>query len=525
VIQSNHPRRPPFNASSKVISFGDAPAVMDGLRGRGLRIVQCHGTFDLVHPGHIVHFEEAHELGDVLVVTVTAAKFVNKGPGRPYFDDEMRVKALAALAMVNYVVLVPFPAAVEAIESIRPDCYCKGREYEDPGNDVTGNISADVATVSRVGGTVHYVGSVVFSSTRLINHALEAVPKAANDRCRELARAFTPERFRNTIDGFARLRVLAIGDIIFDRYTYVHVLGLTSKNRTLSARRLDEETHAGGILAVAHHLSQFTKTVDVLSIAGTEPWVDGMLDEHLGDRNRHVVRHPDFTTVVKQRFIEHAKRSSEISKLFAVNFIDNEPPHDGVEDEICRMVNRVIGDYDLVLVADFGHGLLLPRVRELVQERAAVMALNCQTNSFNHGFNIINRQYRRADFLSLDEQELMLACGHRHPDYPAELGALARSFGCRAAWLTRGAEEALGFDGATGAIAHMPRLEGQIVDTVGAGDAFFIGVALAGAAGLPIDLATFVGQLAGAQAVRIPGNREPIRKDVLVRGGMNLLNQ
>jgi cytidyltransferase-like protein len=517
--------RPIQDVSAKVLDFADAPAAMAALRRQGLRIVQCHGTFDLVHPGHLVHFDEARALGDVLVVTITAARFVNKGPGRPYFNDQLRLKALASLAIVDYVVLVPFPAAVEAIECIRPDAYCKGREYEHPDNDVTGRIMDDVAAVARVGGTTHYVGAAVFSSSNLINQALGAVTKSANDCCRELGRRWTPGQFRTVIDGFARLRILLIGDIIFDRYTYVHVQGLTSKNRTLSVRRLDEETHSGGVLALARHMAAFTAQVDIVSLAGTEPWVDTLLEQHLPARAHHILRQPGFTTVVKQRFIEESKRSLEISKLFSLNIIDGEQPGPPIEEEICRVLRSVIREYDLVVVADFGHGVMLPRVRELVQNEAPQMGLNCQTNSYNHGFNVINRQYRRADFLSLDEQELMLATGQRDPDCAAELASLARSFGCRAAWLTRGAEESIGVDTATGVLARMPPLETRVVDTVGAGDAFFAGVILAGASGVPTDLATFIGQLAGSQAVRIPGNREAIRKDVLVRSGMTLLNQ
>ena len=154
---------PVVPAAAKEIPYADAPAFFESLRAKGVRIVQCHGTFDLVHPGHIIHFEEARALGDVLVVTLTGSRHVNKGPGRPYFDDRMRVKALATLSIVDYVVVVPFAAAVEAIECVKPDVYCKGKEYEDQSNDVTGNIRDDVDTVARIGGEVRYVGSVVFS--------------------------------------------------------------------------------------------------------------------------------------------------------------------------------------------------------------------------------------------------------------------------------------------------------------------------------------------------------------------------
>ena len=83
----------------------------------GNKIVQCHGTFDLIHPGHVIHFEESKGMGDVLIVTVTGEKFVNKGPRRPYFNDELRLRSLTALESVDYVAIIPYPAAVEAIEA------------------------------------------------------------------------------------------------------------------------------------------------------------------------------------------------------------------------------------------------------------------------------------------------------------------------------------------------------------------------------------------------------------------------
>ncbi|NBQ56635.1 MAG: cytidyltransferase, partial [Verrucomicrobia bacterium] len=104
--------------SHKIISYQEARAVFADLRKKRKTIVQCHGTFDLVHPGHVIHFEEAKKLGDRLVVTMTAAAHVNKGPGRPFFNDALRAKSLAALESVDYVVVIPHPGAVEAIELV-----------------------------------------------------------------------------------------------------------------------------------------------------------------------------------------------------------------------------------------------------------------------------------------------------------------------------------------------------------------------------------------------------------------------
>jgi len=88
-------------ANEKIIPFAQAATLCADLRATGKTVVHCHGTFDMIHPGHIVHFEEARALGDVLVVTITGEEHVNKGPGRPYFNDQLRSRWIAALSPVD----------------------------------------------------------------------------------------------------------------------------------------------------------------------------------------------------------------------------------------------------------------------------------------------------------------------------------------------------------------------------------------------------------------------------------------
>lgn len=507
---------------SKIISFENAPATLRPLQELGKVIVQCHGTFDLLHPGHIIHFEEAKACGDLLVVTVTADAYVNKGPGRPYFNDELRLKSIAGLSCVDYVVSVPYPAAVEAIECVRPDIYCKGKEYSRPASDVTGNIIDDLATVEKVGGRVEYVGSVVFSSTKLLNTHFETYDPAVKAFCERLAEDYGADNFRDRVKTFQDLRVLIIGDIIVDRYTTVEVQGLTSKDRILSGRIDVDTTQAGGALAVYSHVKGFTSNVRLVSLVGTEDWVEPFLGKVLEPDHDLVLRDPGFTTVVKQRFVEPLKDDKELSKLFSVNYINAQHPPESLHRDICARLNDVISDYDVVMVMDFGHGLLGSPVRDLVQESANFLALNCQTNSNNHGYNIINRQYRRADSFSLDERELCLACSQREPDYAVELDRLRQELGARCAWLTRGGTETIGSEAGSDAIICRP-FESRIVDTVGAGDAFSAVVSLAAVTGTPLDLATFMGQVAGAQAVRFVGNEWSLSNSSFLRAGIAML--
>jgi bifunctional ADP-heptose synthase (sugar kinase/adenylyltransferase) len=322
---------------------------------------------------------------------------------------------------------------------------------------------------------------------------------------------------RELVDNFAGLNVLVVGDIIFDRYTTVTVQGLTSKDGILSGRVLGEETQAGGALVVCRHLLEFTPNVRLIGLTGGDAWSDDLIRDVIPETADEILRHSEFTTIVKQRFVEPPREGNQLSKLFAVNQINGNFPSEAVQREVADRVESLIASADLVMVMDFGHGVMGESIRRLVEEKAKFMALNCQTNSNNHGFNIINRQYRRCDSFSLDQAEIQLACGKRICEFGEELAKLKTDFSAKYAWLTRGGVETIGMrDGEANCV--LPPFEGRVVDTIGAGDAFTSVASLAAASGLPINICTFLGQLAGAQAVRVIGNSEPIRKHRLLKG-------
>ena len=324
----------------------------------GNKIVQCHGTFDLIHPGHVIHFEESKGMGDTLIVTVTGEKFVNKGPGRPYFNDELRLKSLAALESVDYVAIIPYPAAVEAIEAVRPDIYCKGKEYENAKDDVTGNMADDVKTVKATGGVIRYVGSVVFSSTKLLHGNFTTQTPEVKSFCQSISQTYEPDELRSMVDSFSDLKVLVIGDIIFDEYETVQVQGLTSKNRILSGRRLYGNQQAGGALAVYRHALEFTEDIKFLSVVGKEPWIENEIRKFVSEDNDKIVRCREFTSIRKLRFVEPYKDGVELNKLFSVNYINEAEISKSAEEKVLDSLASMIQGFDLVLVMDFGHGLM-----------------------------------------------------------------------------------------------------------------------------------------------------------------------
>jgi cytidyltransferase-like protein len=486
-------------------------------------VVHCHGTFDLVHPGHLVHFEEARALGDLLVVTLTAGNYVKKGPGRPFFEDRLRAKFLAGLSCVDLVSIVPFPAAKEAIDAVRPDIYCKGIEYKDKTGDVSGKLSEDIRSVRRCGGKVAYVGSVVFSSSKLLRDGLEARSKAVTRLCKGISKHTSVEKLRQVVEGFRDLKILVVGDIIFDRYSTVAVQGLTSKNRIISCRFLKEETQCGGALAVYRHLREFAPRTQLLGALGTESWVSQLMDRTVKNGGNLSVRDPNYVSIVKQRFVDPRMEGKELSKLFSVNYLREDGITPAMEKEALRRLRKVLPQTDVVLIMDFGHGLMTPSIRKYLQKEARMLVVNCQTNSNNFAFNLINRKYRRADAFALDSAEIHLAAGEKDIHFETELRVLAKTLGARAAWLTQGSVETVGWSPKEGFVWCEP-LAKTVVDTVGAGDAFISMATLAAAKRLPLDLATLLGQLAGAEAVGIVGNERPISKTSVLKGAMSLLS-
>jgi rfaE bifunctional protein nucleotidyltransferase chain/domain len=130
-------------------------------RREGAVVVMAHGTFDLLHVGHTSHLESAKRLGNVLIVTVTADAFVNKGQGRPRFHQQLRAKMIAALQCVDYVAINHTQTAAEAIGLLKPHIFVKGEEYR--------GIEAEKDALRQYGGEMEYVsGEVVFSSTELL---------------------------------------------------------------------------------------------------------------------------------------------------------------------------------------------------------------------------------------------------------------------------------------------------------------------------------------------------------------------
>lgn len=133
-------------------------------------IVFTNGVFDLPHPGHLRSLRAAKALGDILIVAINSDESVArlKGPTRPIIPANERSKILAAMDMVDYVVIFSEDTPLKTVEALQPDVIAKGAEYR--GREVVG---ADVV-IAR-GGKVEFLPMENgISSTEIIDRIRRA---------------------------------------------------------------------------------------------------------------------------------------------------------------------------------------------------------------------------------------------------------------------------------------------------------------------------------------------------------------
>jgi rfaE bifunctional protein nucleotidyltransferase chain/domain len=492
-------------SSAKIQPLAELEKTVARLRGEGKRVVMCHGTFDLMHTGHIRHLQRARREGDVLLVTVTGDAFVNKGPGRPVFSEELRAESLAALSCVDFVAINYDQAAMGAIERLRPTLYVKGGEYRAAADDVTGNIDRERRAVEAGGGEIFYTDEITFSSSTLLNEHFGVFSAETKAYLDDFKASYGPKDIIGLVKGLAGLKVLVVGDAIIDQYHYVKTLGQIGKGIALAVKYESEEQFAGGSIAVANHVAGFAEQVTLLTGLGAldtqEAFIRAKLLPNVTPEFAVI---DDAPTLTKRRFVD-----PDLTKLFEVYFGSEEPLRPAVEQQLCAWLDAHLASFDVVIVPDFGNGFISQQMVDVLCRKSRFIAVNTQINSGNRGHHVVGR-YPRADFISINEPELRLAAHNRHD--PIE--ALAETVGQRAdashIAITRGSRGVMFSDRRAGVVHRVPALSTKVLDRVGAGDAFLALAGVCVGGGVPSAVAAFVGSVAAALEVQIVGNRQSV---------------
>jgi len=317
------------------------------------------------------------------------------------------------------------------------------------------------------------------------------------------------EPILKTLKSLRNLKVLVIGETIIDEYIFCKAMGRPEKAATVSTKFLSKEQYVGGCLAVANHVSGFVKQVDVITVAGKNPewklFINSKINQNVKtlffDNNKS-------PTIIKTRFLEDWNKA----KLFEVSIIDDKPLPPEVEKTIVTFLQYELQDYDLVIITDFGHGLFTQNIRDTISKYAKYICVNAQTNSANHGFNLITK-YTGVQFISLDEQEIRLPYCSKYGDLLELIHTLSVDTTCNKINVTLGSNGIIYYQDKK--TYQVPVFNSKPVDTVGAGDAVLSISSLLAYKNTNPEIIPFVGNAVGYLATQYLGNKESINYKLL----------
>jgi rfaE bifunctional protein kinase chain/domain/rfaE bifunctional protein nucleotidyltransferase chain/domain len=497
--------------NKKIKKISELAAILNIVRP-GKKIVLCHGVFDLLHIGHIRYFEQAKKHGDILVITVTPDQYVNKGPERPAFPEDLRSEAIAALDIVDYVAINEWPTAVETIQILKPDIYAKGSEYKDAKKDITGKIIEEENAIKTIGGSIIFTDDIVFSSSRLINKNFSVFSEDTLEFLKLFSSRYSSEEVIQFLKNAEKLKILVIGETIIDEYNYCDPIGMTTKDPIIAVKYLLKEKFAGGILAAANHLANFSQSVDIITMLGEfetdEPFVRENLNPAITPLFFYKRNSP---TIVKRRFIDNYL-TQKLFELHEIN--DNE-----IDMEQETLLNDIflekIPNYDIVIVIDYGHGMLTKNLIQTICRNAKFLAVNTQSNAGNRGFNVISK-YSKADFISINQSELNLEERSRHCIIQDSIERVSKKISCPAILITLGKEGNIFFDSKEGFV-KTPAFATKIVDRMGAGDAVISLSTLCAFQKAPKEIVGFIANAVASQAVATVGHKKSIEPVTLYK--------
>ena len=498
--------------TGKIVSVVKLQKIL-GKRPRTKKIVMCHGTFDIVHPGHIRQLIYAKSKGDILVVSITVDKFVSKRPISPYIPQELRALNLAAFEIVDYVIIDKNPTPINNILKIQPDYFVKGFEYSQ--NGVHEKTKEEIKALKSFGGEIIFSpGDIVYSSSHLLS---TLKPNLSIEQLLTLMKAenITVDLLNKTITKFQGLKIHVVGDVIVDKVSMCTVLGPASGSIANSVKLDNTQLFIGGAGVVAKHLKNLGAKVLLTTVVGKDKegqYVIQDLKKFGVDLN--VIQDNTRPTTIKQRFL-----ANENQKLLQVDTVDNSTISNEILDGVCHSIKKYTAK--AVICCDFRHGIFnkdtISRIKNSIPTNVFKIADSQVSNRWG---NILD--FKGFDLITPNEREARFALGDQDTTLRPLAQKLYEQAKCKYIILKLGENGILVYRKKGDELRkyfYIDTFAKNVVDTVGAGDAFLATASLALIASGSIVQAAILGNLSAAFECSKLGNY-PVPKEELI----NMIN-
>jgi rfaE bifunctional protein nucleotidyltransferase chain/domain len=489
----------------KIISISEASILSKNLKANNIKIFLAHGVFDILHLGHIKHFEDIKkkDVTAKLFVTITGDDYVKRGPGRPYFKENQRAEMLSSISYVDYVVIIQEETAQTSINLIKPNIYFKGKDYLNL-KDLTGNLKKELNLVKKYKGGIVFTETKKFSSSNIINTQFDLLKEEAKIFLGNFSKKNNFDNINNILKKFKDLKVLVLGEGIIDEYIYTKPLNKTPKENLISYLKNEKSTFLGGVFAVFNSISSFCNNVTLLTLSDKNSKETLLIKNNLKKKNTHLIYSNQFKNIKKIRFIENSYFPKKIFELYEMKE-DYACKTD--EKKILSYLNKNLRKYDIVVLNDFGHGFFTKKIINVLVKKSKYLAINVQTNSGNLPFNLVTK-YNKADYVCIDKPEVMLAVGKKNISIEEIRNDLLKKIKFKNICITDGRNGAWYFKNKF--FKNVPVFNYNVVDTMGSGDAFFAISSLASKLSDDEELIAFLGNVAGSMKVSIIGHSKNI---------------
>jgi rfaE bifunctional protein kinase chain/domain len=496
--------------SHKIKSIDEVREVV-GAFPRKKSVVMCHGTFDVVHPGHLRHLLYAKSKADVLVVSVTADIHVSKGELRPHVPQDLRAASLAAYEFVDFVIVDGNATPIANLRTLQPDFFVKGYDYSaGAGNPKT---DEERVTVTEYGGQMIFSpGDFVLSSTRLIR---SAPPDIRYERLISVMERgnISFDDLRKTLALLLGTSVAVLGDTIIDSYTRCSMIGGQTKTPTVSVLFESLEHFVGGAGVVAKHLAAAGARVEFLTLLG---------DDDLG---RFAVKDLETAGVTVKSIIDKSRPTTDKNailvdqyRLLKVDTLDNRPIDAAISARFGEMLRNC--NVDVVVFSDFRHGIFnrasIPELTRSIPPQAFKVADSQVASRWGNitdfvGFDLITPNEREARF-SLGDQDSNLRSLASTLYADAKCKVLILKLGERGS-MTYKSQNPVDLAG----WFQLDSFTTTAVDPVGAGDALLAYASLALKVSGSPEQAAILGSIAAACECEVDGNVPVSHGDVAAR--------
>jgi rfaE bifunctional protein nucleotidyltransferase chain/domain len=489
--------------------ISDINKTIKKLKKTNKKIIMCHGVFDVLHLGHIKHFEEAKSLGDVLIVSVTSNQYVNKGFDRPYFDLKVRMKALSALEAVDFVIPSNNPTAIQNLNIIKPSFYSKGPDYISKP-DITQNLSKEKKILKKFKGKVYFTKGAQYSSSSLINSFESTFDEKQRKFLKKLKLKYSYSSIESLINKISKLKVNVLGEIILDQYIFCEPIGISGKDPFLVFKENEKNKFGGGSFAIAKNTSFFCKKTNLISHLSKkfEKFFVSKLSDNL---QLKCVSDESFGGIIKTRYVD----SNTNSKIFGLYNVSDNKINLSIEKKIQNILLKLKNVNNNLIISDYGHGLINNNLAKFISNKKFKYTLNAQINSANRGYHGLFK-YKNPFSVIINESELRYEFKDKFTSIEKLILKLEKLLSAKNLVVTKGSEGAITYNSKDGFI-HCPAFNQKTLDKVGAGDALLAIFSLCKFVGADNDISIFIASLSAANQTKVLNNKTFLKRNDLLK--------